>query len=487
MSLSSVLQIAQNSLANMTRRTGVLARNVNDSNSEYYARRDLQTITWQNGAQTTSVRRATDLRLERASIEASSGSAGQNLLSGRLEALNSLLAGEDGALSITDQLTALHDSIQTYSGAADNALLGQAVLDDARKMVAELNNATRTVQDFRLGVDKEIGQTITDLNALLKDFESANNQIKQGTKLGLDVNDALDRRSELLNSIAEIVPISPLERDNNDLVLLTTSGATLFETEARIVSFTPQTALAPGSSGNPVFVDVVRLTFSGTTNSPVVGKLDGLLRLRDTVAPELQSQLDETARALVSTFAETDVTGSSLPPLQGLFIWTGGPSLPPAGLLVNGLAGNISVNAAYDPAAGGAVTRLRDGGSYGAAYNANPTGLPAFATRLIDLATQFDAAQSFDATAGLGTGFSLVEFSSRSSGWFAGKRSDAANAADFSEAKSARIRESFSAQTGVNIDVEMAKLGELENGYQASARLLNVADQMLQSLLDAVG
>jgi flagellar hook-associated protein 1 len=487
MSLSSVLQIAQNSLANMTRRTGVLARNVNDSNSEYYARRDLQTITLQTGAQTTRTIRATDLRLERASIEALSSSAGYSLLSGRLDALNAVLAGEEGALRVTDQLTALHDTIQTYSGAADNELLGTNVIDSARKMVAELNDATKSVQDFRLGIDKEIGQTVKDLNALLKDFEGVNNEIKQGTKFHLDVNDALDLRSELLNKIAEIVPISPLVRDNNDIVLLTATGATLFETEPRVVNFTPQTALAPGSSGNPVFVDSVQLNFASTAKGPVTAKLDGLLRLRDSLGPDMQKQLDETARALVSAFAETDVTGSSLPPLQGLFTWSGGPRLPPAGTLVNGLAGNIAINPAYDPAAGGSATRLRDAASNGASYNANPTGLPAFADRLIDLARQFDAPQSFDSAAGLGSDISLVELSSQSSGWLSGQRSNASNAADTSTAKSARIRESFSNQTGVNIDIEMAKLGELENGYQASARLLNVADKMLQSLLDAVG
>lgn len=487
MSLSSVLQIAQNSLANMTRRTGVLARNVNDSNNEYYARRDLQTVTLQSGAQIVSARRAVDLRLERASIDATSGSAGQQLLSGRLEALNSLLAGEDGALDITDRLTALHDSIQAYSGAPDNDLLGQSVLGKARDMAAALNLATSAVQDFRLGVDKEIGETVTQLNALLDEFENVNSDIKQGTKLGQDVNDALDRRSELLNNIAEIVPVSPLMRDNNDMVLLTTSGATLFETEARTVSFVPQAALAPGTTGNPVFVDVVRLNFNGDINAPVAGKLDGLLRLRDGVGPGLQTQLDETARSLVADFAETDASGGVLPPLQGLLSWSGGPGIPPAGVLVYGLAGTIAVNPAYDPVAGGSVVRLRDGGANGAAYNANPAGQSAYANRLINLAGQFDTNRAFDPAAGIGNALSLVEFSSRSSGWFAGQRSDAANMADTAAAKSARIRESLSNQTGVNIDLEMSKLGELENGYQASARLLAVADQMLQTLLDSVG
>lgn len=487
MSLSSVLQIAQNSLSNMTRRTGVLARNINDSGNEYYARRDLQTITLQSGAQTTSIRRATDLRLERAAVDAASTNAAQQLLSNRLGTLSSLLSGDGTALSVTDRLTALHDGLQTYSGAPDNMLLGQAVLDDAKDLVAGLHEATRVLQDFRTSIDKEIGQTVTKLNSFLSEFKTANDEIRQGTMLGKDVNDALDRRGALLNDIAKIVPVSSFLRSNNDMVLLTASGATLFETDPRTVGFTPQTALAPGSAGNPVFVDVVKINFGNTTNSSASGSLDGLLRLRDTVAPALQRQMDETARALISEFAETDVTGGALAPLQGLFAWPGGPAFPTAGLLVDGLAGSISINAAYDPSVGGSVTRLRDGGANGVSYNANTSGYSAFADRLINLVNGFDMAQPYDASAGLGTNATPLEFSSRSGAWFSGIRSDAARTADLTDAKQARIQENLSNATGVNMDTEMAKLGELEHGYEASARLLRAADQMLQTLLDAVG
>lgn len=487
MSLSSVLQIAQNSLANVTRRTGVLSRNIADANSDFYARREMLTVTLASGAQTSTIRRATDVRLERAVIDAASSNAGNQLLSGRLDALNALIAGEDGALAVTDRITVLHGSLQAYSGAADNSLLGQAALNDARDLVSALNGATDAVQDFRLGIDKEIGETVGELNALLSEFERNNIDIKNGTTLGPDVSDALDRRSALLNDIAEIVPISVLTRDNDDVVLLTASGATLFETEPRFASFTPATALAPGMPGNPVFADVVRLNLGRTQGAPVAGKLEALLQLRDVVAPALQSQLDETARSLISAFAETDASGGALPPLQGLFTWPGGPGLPPAGILVNGLAGAISINSAYDPDAGGAVTRLRDGGANGPGYNANLSGLSAFSDRLIGLVSQFDAPQAFDASAGLGSGMSLLDFTSLSGGFVSGRRSEASASADLSAAKLGRISESLSNATGVNIDIELAKLGELENGYQASARLLNAADEMLQSLLNAIG
>ena len=84
MSLSSVFQIAQNSLSGMTRRTAVLSRNINDASNPDYARRDLQTITSTIGSQTLSVRRAADAALERATLAALTNDAGQTLLSQRL-------------------------------------------------------------------------------------------------------------------------------------------------------------------------------------------------------------------------------------------------------------------------------------------------------------------------------------------------------------------------------------------------------------------
>ncbi len=276
MSLSSVIQIAQNSLSNMTRRTGVLARNINDSSNENYARRDLQTISLLSGSRAASIVRATDLRLERAAVDASSSNAAQSLLANRLSALNGLLASDGGALFVSDRLTMLHNSIQTYSAAPENALLGSAVINQANELVAGLHEATSALQDFRTGVDKEIGQAVLDLNQLLEGFQDANDEIRLGTVSGQDVNDALDRRGALLNSIAKIVPVSTLVRNNNDMVLLTASGATLFETEPRSVSFTPQTAMAAGSTGNPVFIDVVKLNFGNTPNASASGTLDAL-------------------------------------------------------------------------------------------------------------------------------------------------------------------------------------------------------------------
>ncbi|MEP4751127.1 MAG: flagellar basal body rod C-terminal domain-containing protein, partial [Nitratireductor sp.] len=40
--------------------------------------------------------------------------------------------------------------------------------------------------------------------------------------------------------------------------------------------------------------------------------------------------------------------------------------------------------------------------------------------------------------------------------------------------------------TGVNIDVEMSLLLDLEHAYEASARLIRTVDQMMATLLETV-
>ena len=49
-----------------------------------------------------------------------------------------------------------------------------------------------------------------------------------------------------------------------------------------------------------------------------------------------------------------------------------------------------------------------------------------------------------------------------------------------------RAEDAISNASGVNIDVEMQSMLQLEHSYQASARILSAVDAMLNQLLNAV-
>jgi flagellar hook-associated protein 1 FlgK len=201
----------------------------------------------------------------------------------------------------------------------------------------------------------------------------------------------------------------------------------------------------------------------------------------------LQSQLDEVARGLVSTFAESDTTGGGLPDLAGLFTYSGGPAIPASGTISTGIALTLSVNGAFDPSVGGDPELLRDGGANGIAYVSNTTGGSGYSDRLINYVEAMNDPLPTDINAGIAGTYSVSGYAESSLGWLESTRKTASEAADGKSALYERLQNSLSSATGVNIDEEMAILIDLEQSYQASARIVSAIDDMLNTLMQSVG
>ncbi|TIV70180.1 MAG: flagellar hook-associated protein FlgK [Mesorhizobium sp.] len=474
MSLSTALSIAQSALLATSKQTSVVSRNVADASSPDYARRIAVVTSTAPGARSVEIQRAANELLFRQNLSALSAWSGQSALYSGMDQLDLSVNG----------VANLQQALQLYATTPSNQNLGASVIDAAKQVVSSLNDGTRAIQDFRTQTDGQIATAVDDLNSLLSQFQDANKAVIAGTRSGTDVSDALDQRDALLKKIAEYVPVSTFTRGDNDMVITTKDGTTLFETVPRSVTFTPSAGYTAGTPGNTIYIDNVPLSAGTGGNTSADGKLAGMLKLRDDVAATMQSQLDEIARGLVTAFAET---APSQPDRAGLFTWSGAPAIPAAGTLVNGLAGSISVNAAFDPGAGGSPALLRDGGANGAAYISNSSGGASYSDLLIAYGNRLDQPMAFDTSAGLAVNSGVADYAANAIGWFEGVRQQASTNADTKEALATRTAEALSNDTGVNVDQEMSLLLDLEHTYQASARMMKTVDDMLDALLSAVG
>jgi flagellar hook-associated protein 1 FlgK len=270
------------------------------------------------------------------------------------------------------------------------------------------------------------------------------------------------------------------------MVLTTTDGATLFDTVPRSVTFNPRLAYAAGVSGNAVYIDGVPLRAGSGGNTSASGSIAAKLQLRDDIAVDMQRQLDEVARGVITAFAETDPSGT-LADATGLFTWSGSPAIPGPGTVVDGIAGSISINAAMDSTIGGNPELLRDGGANGAAYKHNVTNAASFSDLLLGYADKLDQPIAFDAASGVAGTKSDSDYAAASIGWLGSMRQDAAQGSESKDALATRTSSALSNATGVNMDEEMSLLLELEHSYQASARLISTVDSMLAALLQAAG
>lgn len=345
--------------------------------------------------------------------------------------------------------------------------------------------------DVRNQADSDIATSVGNINDLLSQFQDLNKQVVSGTSSGADITDALDARDAVLKQLSTEVGIRAVSRDNGDMAIYTDSGVTLFDKTARKVTFQPSSSLPAGSVGSPIYADGVPIAGTPHVMSISSGKLAGLVDVRDNIALTYQNQLDETARGLIETFAETDQSATpTLPAAAGLFTYGGGPAIPASGTVIPGLAGSIKINPNVDPAQGGNPELIRDGGisdPTNPAYKYNTTGGASYTDRIQQLITNLDATRSFDASSQISQTGSVADYAKSSVSWLEALRQSASSEGQTRQTLADRASTSLSQDTGVNLDEEMTNLLDLERTYQASSRLINTVDSMLSTLLQSFG
>jgi flagellar hook-associated protein 1 FlgK len=497
MGLSLAGAIATDSLGTISSQINTVSRNISGANTPGHTAKIAQIITGENGAaRINGITRAANPALLKNLLQATSGQASSSAISDGLAQieqfmnLSSVSASDiSNSSSPAAFISRLTSSLQQYSASPSDRAVAEAVISSAKDLAQSLNSATNTTQQLRRYADEGIQTSVADINDILNRFRQVNSDVISGTAAGLDITDKLDQRDGLLSRLSAQIGVSTVVRPNNDMVIYTDSGVTLFETTPRTVSFQANPSLSAGATGNAVYIDGVQVT--GNPSEPLnahSGKLVGLTQFRDAIAPRFQNQLDEIARGVIVVFSESDQTGSSKPTLPGLFTYTGATTLPGANL-IPGLAGRIVVNPNVDPTQGGDPTRLRDGGASSPgdpAYIYNGAGAAGYTERLRQIISAMSTPLAFDADAGLDTNASVTSYATSSLGWLASQRQNADKAETYQSAMFDQTSQALSNATGVNLDEQMSKMLALENSYQASAKLLAAINSMYSVLFESM-
>jgi flagellar hook-associated protein 1 FlgK len=490
MSITAALNSARSSLMASGIQSATISRNIAGASAPGYSRKLTMLDNFPGaGVYVAAIQRAASSGLYSNVLIATSSSAKQSVIYDGLQKIAAATV-DDPELeqSPTAQLNKLKQALQQYANSTDNATLAQAAVTSAKDMVTALNQATKTVQAVREGADVDMTTSVANINQLLTQFQTVNTAIVKGTITGDDVTDYLDQRDSIVSKLSQELGVTMSLRPNGDAALYTDSGVVLFDKTARTVSFAPTNAYTAGTTGNAVFIDGVPVTGANSVMPLKSGKLAGLAQLRDQDTVTYQSQLDEIARGLIDAFKEVDQSGAALPDVPGLFTYPGAPAMPASATISVGLAGTISVAASVDPAAGGNPNLLRDGAISGsAAYNYNTTGNAGFSTRLQQLIDNMSAPQPFDVTAQGKPSGSVIEFASSSASWIESHRKTADDNVQYQNTLLDRSTAALSNVAGVNMDDEMSLMLQVERTYSASSKIISTVDQMLQSLLAAVG
>jgi flagellar hook-associated protein 1 FlgK len=487
MSLTLSTDTARSSLQATSEQISVVSRNIARVHDPDATRKTATIVTGPGvGVSIPQIDRTSNQLLFNAYLTANSANQAQASITSALDQIQSTVDDTDQERSPAALMAKLSAALQTYSGDPQNPAVAASVVSAAKDVSNALNSASNTVTQVRQQADTDIATSVANINDLLSQFQNLNNQVVRGTSNGSDITDVLDARDAVLKQLSTEVGIRTVTRDNGDVAIYTDSGVTLFDKVPRSVTFQQTPNLAAGAPGAAVYADGVPIAGTSHIMEIQSGKLAGLVSVRDDVAVTYQSQLDEMARGLINAFAETDQSATpTLPAAAGLFTYSGGPTLPPSGTAVAGLASSIKINPNVDPGQGGNAELIRDGGINGASYKYNTANAPAYTERLQALIANLGSGQTFDPSTQLPSSSSVIDYAKNSVSWLEALRQSASAEADYRSTVAQRATSSLSQATGVNLDEEMTNLLDLERTFQASSRLINTVNEMLSTLIQS--
>ena len=355
------------------------------------------------------------------------------------------------------------------------------MLNEAAGLAKHLNDTSALIQTSRMDADQEIGHVVSQLNADLSAVRDLNVQIRTLESAQRDTGGLKDQRQQLIDRISSVVPLREIRRDHGQVALVSTGGAVLLDGNPAEFGFSPVGVITPDmtvQSGalSGLTMNGKPLTVGADGGRIAGGRLAALFDTRDTKAVEAEARIDSIARDLYDRFADPAVDPTLASGDPGLFTDRGGAFVLGVPEDEIGLAGRLKINAAVDPAQGGALWHLRAG------INAAVPNDPGDGTVLRAL------------------GDALSTQRVPASGPFAGQPRSAGELAGelgalwTSETQAVEARVSHAAanadalrtlhlQDGVDTDYEMTQLLVYQQAYSANARVVNTIDDMIQTLL----
>ena len=375
---------------------------------------------------------------------------------GEFTASNSALArleplfGDANHLGIGAGLNEFFGALQDVATNPNDLSARTVFLSKATALAGRFNQAATDLTAAQGFLDRQVGQTVTDVNRLTSQIANLNAKIAGAESSGQQANDLRDERGVALANLGELIEISSIEDATGQLTVFAGRGHVLVDKEQ-----TYQLVGVPDLSNNGL-LDVRYDAGAGPTTSlsSVIqsGRLKGLLGVRDQTIPSLRASLDTLASEIVTQVNQQHRLGFGLDGStnQNFFAPTGTT------------ASTIAVS----------LTNIRQ-----IAASSTAVGVPGNSANALALAglkkTDF---------ASLGT-VSFQEYYST----IAGNFGSIAQGVDGNLRAQKVLHDQLTAQrasiSGVSMDEELANLLQYQRSFEAASRMIVIADEMFQTIL----
>jgi flagellar hook-associated protein 1 FlgK len=367
---------------------------------------------------------------------------------------------ESGGYGLNQVMSEFWNSWQDLTNNPSGSIERTILVAKSEMLTATLSQNYEDLQQIQRDIDSNIEGAVGEINRLSQNMVDLNQKIIQTELGGHTANEYRDQRDLVLKELSELIDISSFEDANGGVTVSVGSGQVLVEG-----THTYTLSTQPDASGHR---DITWIDSSGNSviisNDISKGKLKGWLDARDVDINDSLNKLDTLAQNLMAAVNPLHANGYGLDNSTGNDFFTG--SATAVGIQVNPLiAGDTKLMIAGDTkliaAAQGAD---KPGDNSNAITIANLQDAPTMNGGTVTFGAYYDSMVS-DA------GLAVQQATS-----YYGHQSQMVLQVE-------NYRESIS---GVSIDEETVNLIKYQNAYQAAAKLINTADEMMETILSMI-
>ena len=342
---------------------------------------------------------------------------------------------------LSTQLNSFFSAWQSLANAPGDATSRAQVVSAASQVTNSLNSNAAYLKQTNSELLSTEGADVKSLNSMATQLATLNGQIAQANGEGIADNNLQDQRDNLTQKMAGLAGVT-ISTASNGTANVSLGGHLMVD------GVTTHALTLDTSSGTP------KLSWDDGASAQITnGEIAGLENTRGTVLAGFSTQYDAIASALSSAVNTQYAAGVT-------------PAGKPAGTFFTGTtAGTLQVSA----------NLIADPSQLAAGATANATGDGSIATAIANLANQ-----------------SLIGSSTiqQSASTLVGQIGTAVQNAQKMVATNTAVQQQLTTQqasvSGVSLDQELSTMMTAQQAYDASARVMTTADQMMQSLLATI-
>lgn len=451
MSILSILNQGTLGLAANQLASQVTSQNITSAASEGYVRRTTDARVDRALMGETGARRVLDPFLEKRllSAEASSGQASAERLA--LDPLDTLFAESEGGLGAA--LDAFLASLSELSARPNDMAMREQVLGRAGQLAMAFQNTGAGLADARSDANQRIQHGVDEVNVRIRQIGRLGADIAALEVNGREASDLRDQRDLLVREVAERVPVTVLSHDGGGVSVLLGGSQTLVSPDGKV----HELSTARSESGDLQVMKQAAGSYADVTGLLTSGSVGGQIRARDGALTYIAKRLDQLAYDVTEAYNEVHYNAVGLDGASSRNLFE------PQGEVAGAAAAfSVSGDVLGQPEALAAAT---DAASL-PSDNRGALALAGLATAPLALGgmTVSEALASLVGGAGMAV-------------------QTASQAHAFAEGALTQLTALRDSVSGVSSDEEMVALMRYQRAYEASVRVIQVADEMFGELL----